>query len=365
MNASLISPCYSTKPHEAEARERMRAFWKNENKDRPSLFIRAKNPRYSPLPDMTVGQDLKSLDLQPAYHASLMTRWTDKYEWLAEAFPGHQLTWGSCLVTLPVLAGGDYEYHDSAWIRPRPQVLDLEPPVFDPHHPVIAKLEACYRAAIESIRGRGFVSGPVMIDGLTALSMFVTPEQLCLDLIERPDDVRAWAGALNKMFTQIYDHFYKFIMSCGGNGDSVCFFGPLMEGKSESVQCDFAVMMSPRMFEKFTLPDLITVTESLDTSLYHLDGVEQLRFLDLLAQVPRLTGIQWNPQPGVGPVTDWIDAFKKIKSREWVLFIHCDHVEEAVTLTRALGPEGLYLRLPDYETVEEAEACIRRLENIS
>ena len=47
---------------------------------------------------------------------------------------------------------------------------------------------------------------------------------------------------------------------------------------------DFGIMLSPRMFEQFALPDLYRVTEYMAYSLYHLDGTPQMRFLDLLLE---------------------------------------------------------------------------------
>ena len=131
----------------------------------------------------------------------------------------------------------------------------------------------------------------------------------------------------------------------------------------ESVQCDFAVMLSPTMFDQFVMPDLWRATEYFDFSMYHLDGTGQMRFLDLLRTLPKLNGIQWNPEPPAGSPALWVEAFREIRQRGFCLHIHCPSVDEAVQITKALGPDGLLLVLQQrFKTEAEAEAAIRRIE---
>ncbi|HEX7541596.1 MAG TPA: hypothetical protein VF352_05645 [Anaerolineales bacterium] len=54
-------------------------------------------------------------------------------------------------------------------------------------------------------------------------------------------------------------------------------------------------MISPKMFERFVLPDLETCCAAMDHALYHLDGKGQLVHVDTLLSTPRLRGIQWVP----------------------------------------------------------------------
>ena len=89
---------------------------------------------------------------------------------------------------------------------------------------------------------------------------------------------------------------YELLLE-NGHGESGSFFTLMAEGRMEAVQCDFAVMLSPAQFEEFVMPSLRRLTEYMDFSMYHLDGVCQMRFLDQLRSLPKLTGIQWNPEP--------------------------------------------------------------------
>ncbi|MHB9131350.1 MAG: uroporphyrinogen decarboxylase/cobalamine-independent methonine synthase family protein [Armatimonadota bacterium] len=305
--------------------------------------------------------DRKREDLSPAWHAWAHSLAFDQFDYMAEAMPGHHVVWGSLLTTLPVLAGGDYGYmNDTAWMKPMPDVFERPVPRFDPNNPTFRQLDACYAAIQRSVGDRGFITPPLMMDGLTTLSEFRTQAQLCLDLLERPHDVCTWAAALNTMYIDIYEYVYQRY----GTGRSLCFFGPMAEGRSEGVQCDFAVMISPAMFEEFVLPDLRRVTDYLDYSLYHLDGVSQMRFLDLLQQCPKLNGIQWNPEHDMGYPSCFYPELREIRRRGLCLFVGCASVEEAAGLTHELGPDGLYLALPPFETHEEADAAIAYIAGI-
>jgi hypothetical protein len=103
----------------------------------------------------------------------------------------------------------------------------------------------------------------------------------------------------------------------------------------------------------------------MDYSLYHLDGTCQLRFFDLLATLPRLNGIQWNPEPGNSDPGPWLDTLREIRRRGWCLLVNdsvCNSVEAAEMITREVGPDGLFLSLPAFDTLSEAEAAIERIQ---
>jgi hypothetical protein len=352
---------YRCKPNEVEARERLKAFWNREKVDRPGLGVTiVEGGRREPaLP--TEWSNAKETDLLPERHAKLCDQFTRGRAFLAEAMPAHHVAWASLLCTLPVFAGGDYEYHDSAWVKAWPEVYDATPATFDPESQITKKLERCYIAAAEAVGDRGYVTPPLMLDGLTTLSMFRGTDQLCMDMQDCPETVRKFSSAFTRLYCDIYEHYYQLLLGLGGRGDSICFGGPTAEGRTEGVQCDFAVNLSVGMFEQFVLPDLLTVTEYMDRSLYHLDGTCQLRFLDSLRKCPKLDGIQWNPETTASDPLKWLDAFRDIRARDFCLYLWCG-VDQAVEITRAIGPSGLFINLPSFATAKDAEDAIARIE---
>lgn len=353
---------YTLKENEDDARERLRAFWAGESLGRPALLIGVPNPEHEPSEWPGPKPPKKERDLLPEWHAWRCDKALKANICLAEAMPGATIAWGSLLVTVGTLAGADYEYHDgqSAWIQRVPDLWERPLPQFDPTHRVAQSLEACIRRVADVVGDRAFVNPPVFLDGMTTLSQFRTPAQLCIDCVERPDDVCRWRDALTGIYIDAHDHFYRLLCDLG-YGDACTWLGVMAEGRMEAVQCDFAVMLSPAMFEQFPLPELRRLTEYMDYSLYHLDGTCQMRFLDLLRSLPGLNGIQWNPEPGVGGPTEWIGAFKEIRSRGFSLYVWCT-VDEGVEITREIGPDGLCLNLGHLESRDEAEEAIRRVQ---
>jgi len=372
------------KENENEAREHTRAFWAGSSLGRPSIYIapKRKNAHYELWqgPTLTAQQADESPEWQ-AYRARQLQR----REYMAEAFP-YTFPWWGCQITyLAHLTGKGHTFHklevpdtvkagdglkdpdayfenSSAWIRPMRNALDMPTPVFDPAHPAIKMMERNLEAMAASVGNDGIVGPPPMLDGMTTLSEFITQADLCYALIERPDDVKRWVQALDEVGMAAYEHFYNQLLSLG-YGDTSTWLQPLAEGRFEAVQCDFAVMLSPAMFEEFVVPQLIRATEYYDYNMYHLDGTCQMRFLDALQKIPNLKGIQWNPEPNGTTIVEWIPALQEIRRRGWILHVWCNTIEEAVAVTKAVGPDGLFisLRLMEFETTEEAQQAIDRI----
>ncbi len=369
MNNPFTSP-FSMPPdlkdNEREARERLRAFWAGTSCGRrPALGVTAGSPdREATRSPWSGTASRKERELLADYQVWACAPVFSGVRYLAESFPGVKLDWGTALVTVAAFAGGDYDFEaGSAWIKPIPDLWSRPLPHFSPRHPLVPKLEAIFDALSVHVGHRALITPPLLLDGLTTLSMFRETPLLCTELMDRPDDVRRWSSALTRLGMEIYEHFYRFL-GARGYTDTASWLAIAAEGRMEAVQCDFAAMLSPAQFREFVMPDLRRMVEYLDFSLYHLDGVEQMRFLDLLREIEGLNGIQWNPQPQHGrELLKWVEAFREIRKRKFSLFIWCrNEPDTAVTLARELGPDGLYLDLGHFDSVDEAESVIRRIE---
>lgn len=353
---------YILKENEKEARERLRAFWAGESLGRPALYVTATKPNSSHYAWDKSEKNKKELDFSPEWHIGYNEWQLENTVYLAEAMPSASIIWGANISFVAVLCGGDYDYdrNGQAWVKPFSNIWDNGIPRFDPEHPVVKVLEKCYYRLAEAVGNKGYINPPVMLDAITTLSLLRTPDALCLDMIENSGMVKKWSNALTDIYIQAYEHFYQLLKGLG-YGETSSWIASMAEGRFETVQCDFAVMISRDMFKEFVMPDLCKICEYLDYSLYHLDGTTQMRFLDLIGSLPKLNGIQWNPEPGAGSPVLWIDAFKEIRKYGLSLYIWCNK-EEAIKITKELGPDGLMLVLPHFDTVAEAEQAIREIE---
>jgi hypothetical protein len=353
---------FTRKEHEQEARERLRAFWAGSSLGRPALHLTARNPDFHQ-ENRYAGVSQRVLDYDPAWHAACADYAMRGKIYLAEAMPVAVPTFASNFGALVVMAGGDYAYHDSAWTIPIPDLYDRPLPVFDPSQPFVTMMTGALHRMAAVVSDQGAVNPPTFLDGLTVLSNLRTMEHICFDLIEQPETVHRWRDAITQLYIDAYEYFYQVVHALG-YGETTTWLAAMAEGRMEAVQCDFGVTLSPEMYGEFAIPELRRLTDYLDYSLYQLDGTSQLRFLDLLRTLPKLNGIQWNPQPGAGPLVQWIDAFKEIRRRNFSLHIHCEDLEEAVVITRELGPDGLLFDFPMCDTWDEAEQILRRIEQV-
>ena len=133
------------------------------------------------------------------------------------------------------------------------------------------------------------------------------------------------------------------------------------------MQCDFCYMISPTQFEHFVLPELIDQASYIDRPVYHLDGQGELPHLDMILDIPGLSGIQWNPGAGKEPLCDekWFDIYKKIqdKGKNLILLWALDEKLEnkLEKFFKTVDPTGVYLSGNRFSSPEAAE---RMLENV-
>jgi hypothetical protein len=346
------------KEEEQDAWERIDAFWAGSSlSSRPAIRLVGRRPA-GPL-HWCGTTDQKQRERTPAWYRVDSLNRLNQRVFMAEAFPAFGVRWGSGLGVLHALAGGRYEYDGrTAWLAPIEGILDREPPEFDPEDAEAMLLAQCCRCAVEAVGRRGFVNPPGLLDPLTALSKLCGERELLLALVDRPGRVRAWATALTRMFNDIVHHYAEL----AGYGASQVVGGPITEGPAMAVQCDFSVMLSPAMYSEFVVPTLVGTCANMSRTLYHLDGVEQMRFLDQLADVPNLRGIQWNPQTDYRKPMSHIDHLRRIRSKGLLLAVPCDGPDQLVALVKELGPDGLYAFLPEFESRVAAEQALATIE---
>ncbi len=116
------------------------------------------------------------------------------------------------------------------------------------------------------------------------------------------------------------------------------FYSP---GRFGMMQCDFAIMLSPRIFNEFILPALVEEADYLDHSIYHYDGIGSLRHLESVLSIKSLDGIQWVPGAGNLPQEEWPELLLKIQAAGKSLHISTSP-EAAKRLHKILKPELVF-----------------------
>jgi hypothetical protein len=192
---------------------------------------------------------------------------------LAEAMPVASLMVGLDITNTATLMGCDYEYMENGEIivfHRNKHILDAPVPAFSKEHFLVKGLHHCYQEIAKDVKNKAYVNTPMTLDALTTLSQLLGEDKLCVELYKRPQLVKKKVEQITELYLQFHDYFYNYLVELG-YGESSSWFDIFAEGKFESVRCDFAVLISPVMFEQFVFPELKLVCSHMDYSLYNLD----------------------------------------------------------------------------------------------
>jgi hypothetical protein len=246
----------------------------------------------------------------------------------------------------------------TSWSRPILESWDhreVERLRLDRSGEVFRTLLALTDALIEAGRGRFIVGYTDIHPGGDAAAAFRDPQQLCLDVLERPDQVRALVERITDDFLEVFD-FYHGRLSAAGM-PSTTWLHAVSTGKMHVPSNDFSCMISTADFERIFLPALVRECRHMTRCIYHLDGPQALRHLDLLLRIPEIQAIQWVAGANRDHWADWIDVYRRIQRAGRSLVVTVP-APELGRLFEVLRPEGAWLVITGIEDDAGAEAAL-------
>ena len=329
------------------AQQRMLAWWEGEVIDRVCFQVTA------PLTPAYGLQDLKSPEiLEPV---DLYEYWTNvdyviertaerilHTFWGGEAFP---LFWPNLGPdAFAAFFGAELHFLDqrTSWVSPIITDWQSAPELR------IKEDNCWYRLQIELLweaKAQGedrWITGiPDTHSGADTLAALRGQSELCLDLYDHLEEVKAAMSRMVEAVLQVYEIYYQIVEveKYGSSSGWLPAWGP---GRTNVVQCDYLAFISPEMAEEFFLESIIAEAKWLDRAIFHLDGPDAVRHLDLLLAIPEIQAIQWVPGAGALPMTKWIPLLKRIQAADKSLHIKA-WPHEIQTLLEELKPEGLML----------------------
>jgi 5-methyltetrahydrofolate--homocysteine methyltransferase len=147
---------------------------------------------------------------------------------------------------------------------------------------------------------------------LDILSSFRPSERLLLDLYDQPDDVKRQTWAIHPLWHQYFAEINSVLQP---TNPGYTAWTPIYSAEPYyMLQCDFAYMIGPAMFDEFVKPELAASCARIAHPFYHLDGPGQLPHVDSLVSIPELKGVQWIPGDGQPPSEAWPEVHKKIRA---------------------------------------------------
>ena len=181
--------------------------------------------------------------------------------------------------------------------------------------------------------------------------------EFCIDLIEQPTRIRELRDLLTEIWIDCFDECFNIITKRqSGSLGALPAWSP---GKTYFISCDISSLFSPAMYEEFVVPEIQILARHLDDPLYHLDGPDAVRHLDLILEVPEIKAIQFSPGVGSPGVLHWIPMFRKIQNKGKSVFVHAGNAREVEQLIAELSPKGLLIQTSS-GSEEEARALVEK-----
>ncbi len=235
------------------------------------------------------------------------------------------------------------------------RVVNLQ---LDRHNIYFRKILALMDALIEVGRGTFLVGYTDLHPGGDAIAAFRDPQVLCVDMIDHPEAVKALCERVTDDFLDVYDLYHARLQAAGM--PSTTWLPVTGRGKIHVPSNDFSCMISEAMFEEVFLPGIVRECQHMDHSIYHLDGPQALRFLDLLLEIPEIQAIQWVPGAGRDNWADWIPVYQRIQSAGKAFCLY-PPIEELDDVFEVLRPEGAWLIVSGIENEAMAAAALDRV----
>ncbi len=342
--------------------EKISNWWEGKNKGRP-LFMKVL-PNPSPAGDKPVRIDwereIRDSDLDS--YVRNASRFNSLYP--GESYPVYHHTWGQrgTPMTMSSYLGGRVVFRDNTvWIDPVVDKWEDFRIRFDRKNRWVDVSRRLMDKQLELSAGRYPVSLPDLGDALTCMSMLRGTGQMLFDVVEKPDLVLEKVKEFTDAWKEAHDYFHSMYRRSLEGDCSWLMWAP---GRTYACQCDFSTMISPSLFEKFVIFELEQLKDYLGYIIWHLDGYEEVRHLDILLGLRYIKAFQVVPGAGNPPCASetWLPVIKRITDAGKSVYVYAGTPPEVETLSKELPPERLFIDggIPG-STIEETGSFVKRL----
>lgn len=220
--------------------------------------------------------------------------------------------------------------------------------------------EALVKLALERCKGKflvGFPDHNILGDCMEAVR---GTTNYLMDLYDEPDEVKKAHDIVTRDFLKSYDHFDELIKK--GGSMSCNWMGIPSFGKFYVPTADITAMFSTKMYEEFYFDTMDKVINRMDHTIYHMDGKDVAKHVDVLLEHKKLNGIQW--VQGMGndrPILQWVPLIKKIQraGKSVICDVDLEDLEEFISEVR--DPRGIFLFVEAHDT-DLQKQIIKRIE---
>lgn len=316
--------------------------------------LRKEGPPHDPVPEPSPATSLAQSWFDPQWRAEHLHAELARSSFKADIPPVANTHLGPG--SLAAILGAELEgRQDTIWIK---HVNGFDDPIrFDPANPYwklhLDLLTECKKRS----QGRYFVGMPDLIEGLDTLAGLRGSEDTLVDMLADPELLEEQLAAVNQAWFEVFDRLYDVINEDGEM--AFCYFSIWGPGKVAKLQSDISIMISPKDFRRFVQPYIREQCQKIDYTLYHLDGVDAIRHLDALLEIPELNAIQWTPGYGQPQGGDpcWYELYRRILAGGKAIMPCWVELNELAPLLDAVGTNGLNI-LMHFKTEHDIDAAL-------
>jgi hypothetical protein len=341
-----------------------RAWLNREPVERPMLGL-IWEPDIPPLPEFLeqvgAGTVISPDQIQVEMFLPCIERWHQRYSELVcdviQSFaPAFGIPWVETIAGCPVVADPGSLWADSFL----DSYVNRPPICFDPDDPWLRKLIVFTQALVEFADGRFPVALPQTRGPLDTLAAMRTPERMCVDFVECPDEVFKILGELTDLWIGINEAVLEVIPPFhGGHCTRMNMWAP---GKAITPQNDISTLISPEMYEEFVLPWDREIVDHFPYHCFHLHSTEYHQ-VDVLLKLEKLTAIELTLENTIGgpPLDIVIPVVRRILSKKPLLLCALD-IETAERCLDKLPSAGLCMTIGlfDYDIPRDYDKWLEK-----
>jgi len=314
---------------EKQERRNLNLLWKNENTE----------PNFEEFVDWQI-QNLKGI------------------YFLGESYPILSHSWGSrgTPMTMASYLGGKVFFREqTVWVDKTIDNWERFNIEFNPENYWVKKSKELMEKQIKKIDENMLIAMPDLGDALTCFSLLRGVENLLFDIIEQQEIILEKIKEFTDAWKKAHHYFYGIYKEKFPGDCSWLIWAP---GKTNACQCDFSTMISPNLFEKFIVFELEQIKEYLDYIVWHLDGPDEIKHVDMLLALPYIKAIQIVPGAGKPPCASslWLPIIKKITERGKNVIVYANSKEEVKTLINSAPKEKMAISLLEMQVKNRQQA---------
>ncbi|MFA7345222.1 MAG: hypothetical protein WC003_13040 [Terrimicrobiaceae bacterium] len=349
------------KPDWHAAKKRLEAFWQGEIIDRCCAAVLAprKTSKLPMFPHLTNGPWLGGLEkfaredeeairqwwCDPEQNHRRAITWMENTYFGGEAVPGTYINWGASAGC--AFWGSPPVFNQtSAWYHKVIGDWETWEWRFDrktnPWWRNILEIQRCF---VDRCGGRYFVGMPEIGNAADNLSLMRGMDDLCMDLVLNPDEVRNAVDVMSGAWVTLHEELHAMTASVNGDGGVLPWLNLWAPGRHDQIANDFSTAISSAMYQEFFFSELRKMGGWLDFATFHLDGPMCIHnHVDALLQLEEIDCIQFTPGAGSPPSStpEYIPIFQKIQRAGKRLYLLAEPGEVEFLLSQ-LSARGLMI----------------------